>query len=129
MHLSPPAVFEQMRQLENQVGQMLYERSGRKLALTEAGALLLSYARRILQEHDEALTALNELGGVERGLLRFGCGPHISVAVVPHLLRAFLAKYPGIEVRLITGNDHALFDDLRSEPKFRELVSSMKFPD
>ena len=114
LNLSPPAVFEQIRLLEEQVGQKLYERAGRKLVLTEAGTLLLSYARRILREHDEALTALQELGGVQRGLLRFGCGPHISVAVVPHLLRAFLAKYPGVEVRLITGNDHALFDDLRS---------------
>jgi DNA-binding transcriptional LysR family regulator len=114
LNLSAPAVFEQVRLLEQHVGQKLYERAGRKLVLTEAGNLLLSYARRMMREHDEALGALHELSGVARGLLRFGCGPHISVAVVPHLLRAFLAKYPGIEVRLITGNDHALFDDLRS---------------
>lgn len=114
LNLSAPAVFEQVRLLEQHVGQKLYERAGRKLVLTEAGTLLLSYARRMMREHDEALGALHELSGVSRGLLRFGCGPHISVAVVPHLLRAFLAKYPGIEVRLITGNDHALFDDLRS---------------
>jgi DNA-binding transcriptional LysR family regulator len=114
LHLSPPAVFDQVRQLEQQAGQKLYERAGRKLVLTEAGMLLLSYARRILQEHDEALNALHELSGNQRGLLRFGCGPHISVAVVPHLLRAFLGKYPGVEVRLITGNDPSLFDDLRS---------------
>src|SRR5260370_20634892 len=114
LHLSPPAVFDQVRQLEQQAGQKLYERAGRKLVLTEAGVLLLSYARRILQEHDETLTALHELSGYQRGLLRFGCGPHISVAVVPPLLRAFLAKCPGIEVRLITGNDASLFDELRS---------------
>jgi DNA-binding transcriptional LysR family regulator len=114
LHLSPPAVFEQVRLLEEHVGQKLYERAGRKLVLTEAGTLLLAYARRILGEHDEALTALQELRGVERGQLRFGCGPHISVAVVPHLLRAFLVQYPGVEVRLITGNDPALFADLRS---------------
>jgi DNA-binding transcriptional LysR family regulator len=114
LHLSPPAVFDQIRLLEQHTRQKLYERAGRKLVLTEAGALLLSYARRILQEHDEALTALEELSGNQRGLLRFGCGPHISVAVVPHLLRAFLAKHPGIEVRLITGNDPSLFDHLHS---------------
>ena len=114
LHLSPPAVFEQVRQLERDVGVKLYERAGRKLVLTEAGALLLSYARRILREHDEALTALEELNGARRGLLRLGCGPHISVAVVPHLLRAFLARHPGIEVRLVTGNDNSLFDDIRS---------------
>ena len=114
LHLSPPAVFDQIRQLELKVGQKLYERAGRKLVLTEAGSLLLTYARRILREQEEALTALRELSGNQRGLLRFGCGPHISVAVVPHLLRAFLKQYPGIEVRLVTGNDPSLFDDLRS---------------
>ena len=114
LHLSAPAVFEQMRLLEQEVGQKLYEKTGRKLLLTEAGMMLLAYARRILREQDEALIALQELSGVQRGLVRFGCGPHISVAVVPHLLRAFLTKYPGIEVRLMTGNDPALFDDLRS---------------
>ncbi len=114
LHLSPPAVFEQLKQLEDNSRQKLYERAGRRLVLTEAGALLVSYARRILREHDEALIALTELSGVERGLLRFGCGPHISVAIVPHLLRKFLAKYPGVEVRMVTGNDHSLFHDLRT---------------
>ena len=114
LHLSAPAVFEQLKQLEEHSRQKLYERAGRRLVLTEAGTLLHSYARRILREHDEALVALSELSGVRRGLLRFGCGPHISVAIVPHLLRTFLTKYPGVEVRMVTGNDHSLFHDLRS---------------
>ncbi len=114
LHLSPPAVFDQVRQLEGNVGAKLYERSGRRLVLTEAGNLIHTYAQRILREHDEALQAVGELAGLRRGRLSFGCGPHISVSVVPHLLRAFLARYPNVEVRLVTGNDHVLFDDLQS---------------
>ena len=113
LHLSPPAVFEQVRRLESEVAVKLYERAGRRLAMTEAGRLVVDYARRIIQEHDAALVALKELGGVERGTLRFGCGPHISVSVVPHLLRAFLAKHPNVELRLITGADPMLFEELR----------------
>ena len=112
LHLSPPAVFEQVRRLESEVAEKLYERAGRRLAITEAGRLVVDYARRIVQEHDAALIALRELGGVERGMLRFGCGPHISVSVVPHLLRAFLAKHPNVELRLITGGDTLLFEEL-----------------
>ena len=114
LHRSPPAVFDQLRRLEAEVGEKLYERTGRKLALTEAGRLIVDFARRILQEHDDALVALKELGGVERGTLRLGCGPHISVSVVPHLFRAFLARYPNVELRLLTGNDPLLFEDLRN---------------
>lgn len=43
-----------------------------------------------------------------------GCGPHISVSIVPHLLRAYLTNHPNIELRLITGNDHMLFEDLHT---------------
>jgi DNA-binding transcriptional LysR family regulator len=112
LHLSPPAVFEQVRRLESELGERVYERAGRKLALTDAGRLINDYARRILQEHDAALVALKELGGVQRGVLRLGCGPHASVSVVPHLFRAFLAKYPNVELRLVTGPDPLLFEEL-----------------
>jgi len=112
LRLSPPAVFEQVRRLESEVGEKVYERAGRRLALTDAGRLIIGYARRILEEHDAALAALKELGGVERGALRFGCGPHASVSVVPHLFRAFLAQHPRVELRLVTGPDSMLFEEL-----------------
>jgi DNA-binding transcriptional LysR family regulator len=112
LNLSPPAVFAQIHQLEAELGEKLYERAGRKLVLTPAGRLTLEYCRRLIVVHDEAVGAVRELSGVQRGSLYLGCGPHISVSIVPHLLRAYLANHPNIELRLITGNDHMLFDDL-----------------
>jgi DNA-binding transcriptional LysR family regulator len=112
LHLSPPAVFAQIHQLEGEVGEKLYERTGRKLTLTPAGRLLIEYCRRLLVLHDEAVGAIRELSGIQRGSLHLGCGPHISVSIVPHLLRKFLSLHPNVEVRLITGNDASLFDAL-----------------
>ncbi len=112
LHLSPPAVFAQIHQLENEVGEKLYERAGRKLVLTPAGRLMIEYCRRQVLLHEEAMSAVRELSGVQRGSLYLGCGPHISVAIVPHLLRAYLAQHPNVELRLITGNDQSLFEDL-----------------
>ena len=112
LNLSPPAVFAQIHQLEGELGEKLYERSGRKLVLTPAGRLMMDYCRRLILVHDEAVGAVRELGGVQRGSLYLGCGPHISVSIVPHLLRAYLNNHPNVELRLITGNDHALFEDL-----------------
>ena len=112
LNLSPPAVFAQIHQLETELGEKLYERSGRKLVLTPAGRLMIEYCRRMLRVHDEAMNAVRELSGVHRGSLYLGCGPHISVAIVPHLLRAYLARHPNVELRLITGSDHMLFEEL-----------------
>jgi len=114
LNLSPPAVFAQIQQLEVELGEKLYERAGRRLVLTPAGRLLLDYCRRLMLVHDEAVGAVRELSGVQRGSLYLGCGPHISVSIVPHLLRAYLASYPNVELRLITGNDHMLFEDLHA---------------
>lgn len=112
LHLSPPAVFAQIHQLESEVGEKLYQRAGRKLVLTPAGRLMIDYCRRLILIHDEAVGAVRELSGVQRGSLYLGCGPHISVSIVPHLLRAYMAQFPNVELRLITGNDQSLFEDL-----------------
>ena len=114
LHLSPPAVFAQIHQLEEELGEKLYERTGRKLTLTPAGRLLIEYCRRMLVLHDEAVGAVRELSGMQRGSLHLGCGPHISVSIVPHLLRKFLSLHPNVEVRLITGNDASLIEDLHA---------------
>ena len=50
---------------------------------------------------------------MERGALRLGCGPHMSVSVVPHLFRAFLAQHPKVELQLVTGPDPLLLDELQ----------------
>ena len=112
LNLSPPAIFAQIHQLEAELAEKLYERSGRRLVLTSAGRLMIDYCRRLLLVHDEAIGAVKELSGAHRGSLYLGCGPHISVSIVPHLLRAYISQYPNVELRLITGNDHMLFEDL-----------------
>ena len=61
LHLSPPAVFAQIQQLEAEVGEKLYQRAGRNLELTSAGRLTMDYCRRLILIHDEALAAVRGL--------------------------------------------------------------------
>jgi DNA-binding transcriptional LysR family regulator len=105
LHLSPPAVFAHIRQLEEEVGGKIYERAGKALVLTVTGQVLLQSAKRILTEHDFAFVAIRETMDVKRGLLRFGCGPHTSVRIAPYLLHAFLKSYSHVEIENIV-NDH-----------------------
>jgi DNA-binding transcriptional LysR family regulator len=113
LHLSPSAVFCQIRQLEDELGQKLYERIGNRLRLTKTGELLAQHAAKLLATHDTAINALKEQNTSRRELLRIGCGPHSSQRVIPHLLRAYLQQFPATEVRLTTAGDQALLADAR----------------
>jgi DNA-binding transcriptional LysR family regulator len=67
---SQSAISQQMRKLEEQVGESLFRKQGRGLALTEAGDVVLAYARRILDLNDEAIVAVR--GRAVEGVVRFG---------------------------------------------------------
>lgn len=103
LRLTPSAVSFQIRQVELQTGSVLFERIGRKVALTEAGMVLLEYARPVLQsmrDVDQAMLALKGAGG---GRVRLGL---VSTAkyIVPHMIARFRILYPGVTVLLREGN-------------------------
>jgi DNA-binding transcriptional LysR family regulator len=114
LHLTPPAVFAQIRHLEGEIGAKLYERVGKRLELTVHGKRLAVRAQEIVQAHDEALAEVQELRGKSAAVLRIGCGPHSSVHILPYLLRVFLAAHPGTETRLLTGSDEFLLHGAQS---------------
>jgi|ERR1035438_1114547 DNA-binding transcriptional LysR family regulator len=110
---STSTTFCQIRQLEQEIGKKLYQQIGKKMRLTDVGELLIKNASRIVEIHDAAVSSVKEPGGLTRRFVRIGCGPHSSVAIVPHLLRALRAAHPNTDVRLITSDDEVLLHDLR----------------
>jgi LysR family transcriptional regulator, low CO2-responsive transcriptional regulator len=113
LHLTPSAVSFQIKRIESQTGFVLFERIGKRAHLTEAGQVLLGYARmvlRSLQDADEAITAL---AGVSGGRVRLGL---VSTAkyIVPHMIARFRADAPGISVMLNEGNRSDVFAMLTS---------------
>lgn len=103
LHLTPSAVSFQIKQIELQTGFALFERVGRRVALTEAGTLLAQYARVVLhslREADQAMTALKGLSG---GRIKLGL-VSTSKYIVPHIIARFRTVYPGVSVHLTDGN-------------------------
>jgi len=102
LHLTPPAVTMQIKELEAGVGLPLFDREGRKVALTTAGEYLLVYARRVLATLKEAEAAMARLKHVETGVLDVGL---VSTAkyFMPQLLARFREEHPGVELRLHVG--------------------------
>jgi LysR family transcriptional regulator, low CO2-responsive transcriptional regulator len=114
LHLTPPAVTMQVKELEAAVELPLFDRQGRQVSLTTAGEYLLVYAKRLLATMKDAEDAMARFRRVETGLLNIGL---VSTAkyFVPRLLVRFREEHPGVEVRLqVSGNREQLLKLLHS---------------
>ncbi len=103
LNLTPSAVSFQIKQIEAQAGFALFERVGRKVALTDAGTLLLGYARLVLRSLHDADQAMTDLRGLTGGQVRLGL-VSTSKYIVPHMIARFRAAFPGVTVQLTEGN-------------------------
>ena len=110
LHLTPPAVSMQIKELEVQVGLLLFDRIGRNLSLSTAGEYFLVHAKRMLADLRDTEHAMARLRKLEHGVLTIGL---VSTAkyFVPHLLARFNEEHPGVEVRLrVAANREELVD-------------------
>jgi len=99
LHLTPPAVSMQVKELEAQVGLPLFDRQGRSVQLSTAGEYFLVHAKRLLAALKEADDAMARLKRVEHGRLTIGM-VNTAKYFVPHMLARFHEEHPGVEVRL-----------------------------
>lgn len=104
LKLSQPSVSYQVKELEEALGLPLLDRLGKRVQLTEAGSLLYSYARRVLDTLDEATVALEEMRGIQRGSLRVGASTTVGIYLLPAALGAFKKLHPGLVIALEIGS-------------------------
>ena len=100
VNLSQPSVSVRIRQLEDELGVRLFEQLGKKVALTEAGRLLVPHARRVIAAIEDAQHAIDELQGLERGTLRIGASTTPGMYLIPKTIARFKDRYPKIEIQL-----------------------------
>lgn len=115
LHIAQPAVSQQIRNLEAELGVELFCRTQRRVTLTPGGEALLEEARRVLAQADIAQRAARHAHERALGQLRVGYLPDAFPAVVPRLLRRFSAGAPGITLRLETGSSRRLLEDVRED--------------
>ncbi|MBA4374304.1 MAG: LysR family transcriptional regulator [Thermodesulfovibrio sp.] len=98
--ITQPAVSKQIKSLEEELGTRLFDRIGRKVLLTRAGENLLEHAGRILRSVQEAKTAVHDMSRDCSGELVIGASDHISLHRLPDVLKAYIAAYPGVDLKL-----------------------------
>lgn len=96
LNLSQSALSRAIQKLEDQLGQPLFERKPREIALTDFGELLLERAKTILKLMEDTFSELTDTG--RRGRVRLGAIPTIAPYFLPGLLTAFAKLHPDISV-------------------------------
>ena len=112
LHLSQPAVSQQVHALEEELGVALFDRSGSRVQLTDAGALLLKYARKAAQLAAEAREAIARLQGDAGGELRLGASTTPAQYILPRMLGAFRKQHPHTVISMISGNTERIVSAL-----------------
>ena len=98
---SQSAISVQIKRLEEALGQRVFERTSRSLALTAAGETMIDYARRILALNDESVRRIAE--PPVAGVIRLGITEYFVPTELPRILARFAAAYPGVELDVRMG--------------------------
>ncbi|MCZ0928396.1 MULTISPECIES: LysR family transcriptional regulator [Halomonadaceae] len=100
LHLTQPAVSKRIATLESQVDARLFDRIGRRIALTEAGSVLLPQARQILFTVEDSRRALANLSGQVGGPLTLATSHHIGLHRLPPVLKQYTQRHPAVALDL-----------------------------
>jgi DNA-binding transcriptional LysR family regulator len=98
LHLTQPAISKRVAQLEEQLNTPLFDRIGRTIRTTEAGAALLPHARAVLLELQAAQQSVRDLAGEVQGTLRLATSHHIGLHRLPPVLSFFSKAYPAVQL-------------------------------
>ena len=115
IHLSQPTLSEHIQELERELGAPLFLRRARQVALTEAGRIFEPRAARVVGAADDARRAVLDLDGLTRGSLLIGAGTTPGVYVLPRVIAAFQARYPGVELTLRIANSRVIEEEVRAD--------------
>jgi DNA-binding transcriptional LysR family regulator len=108
--LTQPAVSKQIKALEEELGEKLFDRIGKKVFLTRAGEVLNTYADRILRSVREAKTAVKDMSIECSGELVIGTSDHISLHRLPDILKQYISAFPKVDLRLRCHRSETVLD-------------------
>src|SRR6266550_9230010 len=100
LHVSQPALSRQIRDLEDELGFSLLERTARSVRLTDAGFLFLKEARAVLERTDEAVRSVRAFAQAGETELQVGYTSALRAQIVSPTLRAFQREMPKVHVKL-----------------------------
>jgi DNA-binding transcriptional LysR family regulator len=114
LHLTQPAISQQIRELERRCGLQLVERVGKSDFATPAGRELVTHGRRIIADSEHALAVVRHHKQGAAGRVHIGTGPTALVYLLPPALRKLRDAHPDIEIVVTSGTTHTISEGLLS---------------
>jgi DNA-binding transcriptional LysR family regulator len=114
LHLTQPAISQQIRELESRCGLQLIERIGKRTFATPAGRELIVHGRRIMADAEHALAAVRHHKEGTAGRVHIGAGPTALIYLLPPTLRRLRDDHPDIEIVVTSGTTHSICEGLLS---------------
>ena len=108
LFVTQPTLSQQIRQIEQQLGQPIFERGTTPVSLTPAGQIYVQSARRFLQIEAQMNESLAALSGRQTGLLRLGLPMQRADELLPQVLPEFQSAYPDVRLQAVSARNDAL---------------------
>ena len=129
LFLTQPSVTARIQALERDLGERLFERSGRGVRLTEVGACFLPHAERVLQALNGGRDAIDSLRNLQSGSLILASATTVSTYILPGLLKTFRSRFPHVEVSVRTGRSEQVLAMLLQDEAQVGLVRAVYHQD
>lgn len=100
LHMAQPALTNQIKRMEEELGVALFDRIGRSVRLTVTGELLVGEARRILNQIEQTQSLIQQAGRGEVGQIMLGFTPSAATGVLSPVLTEFRERFPAVEIFL-----------------------------
>jgi DNA-binding transcriptional LysR family regulator len=114
LHLSQPSLSRQMRDLEDELGFPLLERTAKSIRLTDAGRTFLTESREVLCRVEEAVAAARRIATGQSGAIHVGYSPMPTVKFLPHTIREFQRELPQVKIVLHDLDTGEMLSGMRS---------------
>ena len=112
LFISQPAVTKHVKELENHLGLSVFDRTQHKIALTQAGEILLSHAEFIMEQYRQMEFDINSLKNITAGALKLGASTTLAQYVLPSVLAMFNKRFPDVRLQLTTANSNQIEEKL-----------------
>lgn len=114
VYRSQSAVSAQIRQLEEEYGDRLFDRSGKAVQLTPAGRVVYAYAERLLRIRDESRMAVADHSATVRGALSVGANDATCLYVLPEVFARFCHEYPSVQITIYRNFSYKIIEKLET---------------
>jgi DNA-binding transcriptional LysR family regulator len=124
LHLTQPTVSHHIKTLETELGVALFHRNGNRLELTEAGNMLVPWARKLIRQSNEIKDMMVSVKKDATGSLRIACSSASGKYVLPHLAARFRNRFPGVQVSILPCAPKNIMTRLLDEEAHLAIISS-----